>query len=72
MIYTDSLGHLVSDTSLEELHQFARSIGLKRKWFQDGRHPHYDLTTTRARNRALDAGAKLVSPLEIVKILKIR
>ena len=36
--------------SLEELHEFAQKIGLKREWFQDRpRLPHYDLTVTRRR-----------------------
>lgn len=43
MIYTDNI-HLVAD-SLEELHSFANSIGLKRHWFEGVRkgHPHYDI-----------------------------
>ena len=30
--------HLVADT-VDELHMFAQSIGLKRSWFQDGSIP---------------------------------
>jgi len=30
MIFTDNAGHMVSDTSLDELHAFAASIGLRR------------------------------------------
>ena len=56
-IYTDGT-HLTADT-LDELHQFAKSIGLKREWFQDHRHPHYDLKGSK-RRAAIDAGAKLV------------
>lgn len=43
MTYTDGI-HLVAD-SLEELHEFASSIGIKRCWFHGMRkgHPHYDL-----------------------------
>jgi len=48
--------HLFSDT-LEELHQFAESIGLKRGWFQDSYSlPHYDITQNK-RNQAIKAGA---------------
>jgi hypothetical protein len=48
--------HMYADT-LAELHNFARSIRLRREWFQDNsRHPHYDLTRTR-RARAVQAGA---------------
>jgi hypothetical protein len=42
MILTDGV-HLISDYSVDELHRFAVSIGLKRKWFQDHRIPHYDI-----------------------------
>jgi hypothetical protein len=53
VILVDGKGHLVSTASEEELHAFARSIGLRRSWFQDGggpyrsRIPHYDITTSR-------------------------
>lgn len=48
--------HLVAD-SLDELHQFAARLGLKRAWFQDkASYPHYDVTTS-ARERALVLGA---------------
>ncbi len=66
MILTDGL-HLVSDTSLEELHSFAQSIGLKREWYQDHRHPHYDIMATWRLNRALAAGAVKVQSREIVR-----
>jgi Protein of unknown function (DUF4031) len=52
--------HLFAD-DLNELHDFARRMGLQRSWFQpDPRLPHYDLTP-RARARALAAGAQSVS-----------
>lgn len=48
--------HLVADT-LEELHDFAARLGLRRSWFQDrGRYPHYDVTAS-VRLRALNMGA---------------
>lgn len=47
--------HLFAD-SLEELHAFAESIGMKREWFQDAKLPHYDLTETR-RKKAVTKGA---------------
>lgn len=47
--------HLAAD-SLDELHAFARRLGLKRAWFQDGRKPHYDLTAGR-REAAIRLGA---------------
>jgi hypothetical protein len=38
--------HMVCDGDIEELHQFAESIGMHRFWFKrkPGGTPHYDLT----------------------------
>jgi hypothetical protein len=49
--------HMYADT-LEELHAFARRLGLLPKWFQakPGHVPHYDLTANK-RIRALMQGA---------------
>ncbi len=50
--------HLMADT-LEELHDFAARLGLKREWFQSSPpHSvnHYDLTRTK-RIRAVQLGA---------------
>jgi hypothetical protein len=39
--------HLIAD-SVEELHEFAKGIGMKRAWFQNNsRLPHYDLNKNR-------------------------
>jgi Protein of unknown function (DUF4031) len=35
--------HLAADT-LEELHAFAKRLGLRRRDFNDGDHPHYRLS----------------------------
>ena len=71
MIYIDGIGHLVSDTSLDELHAFARKLGLKLSWFQDKTpHPHYDCTTNRMRQKAIEAGAEWVTSREIVAMSK--
>jgi hypothetical protein len=61
--------HLVSDSSLEELHDFAGRLSLKRSWFQGGRWPHYDLTQGKFRH-ALREGAVLVPTREIVEALR--
>lgn len=68
MVYTDNV-HLVAD-SLDELHSFAISIGLKRHFFEGVRkgHPHYDLTNKIILEKALIAGASIVSSREILKI----
>ena len=66
MILTDGV-HLVSDTSLEELHEFAIGIGLKRHFFQVHRnHPHYDLTAS-MRGKAIWRGVYIVSSKELVR-----
>lgn len=57
MILTDGL-HLVSDSSLDELHEFAASIGLKRCWYRRG---HYDLFGNKL-SVAVAHGAKMVHP----------
>lgn len=42
MIYTDYI-HIISDSSLQELHNFCKEIGIKRCWFENHRKPHYDI-----------------------------
>lgn len=68
MILIDSVGHMVSNSSLEELHDFAKRISMRREWFQDkNNHPHYDLTTGNAKERALEKGAIMVTSKELVQ-----
>lgn len=52
--------HMTAD-SLEELHQFAELIGVKRCWFERSRRgvPHYDLSEEK-RILALEMGATAV------------
>ena len=63
-ILTDGV-HLVC-RDLNTLHAFARRLGFRRAWFQDGRHPHYDLTTRRALKRAIAAGAHMATRRDIL------
>jgi hypothetical protein len=67
MIVTDMV-HLMSDTmDVAELHAFAKRIGLRRHWFQNHPvHPHYDLLTPRMREKAVTAGAKIMTSVELV------
>ena len=52
--------HLMAD-SIQELHEFAASIGLPARAFHRGaRHPHYDVTDGQ-RKRALRHGAVAIS-----------
>lgn len=65
MVYVDGLHswwkgrlwcHMFAD-SLDELHEFASRLNLRRDWFQpDLRLPHYDITATR-RAKAVKLGA---------------
>jgi hypothetical protein len=55
--------HMVSDTSMTELHAFAAQIGMKRAWFQGD---HYDLVASR-RAAAVRMGAAEVSSQDLVK-----
>jgi hypothetical protein len=54
--------HLVSDTSYEELHAFAASVGLPRRAFE---RDHYDVVEERF-DSMVAAGATVVSSREIV------
>ena len=58
--------HMVSDRSVEELHAFASEIGLRRRWFQDGLRPHYDLRPSK-RRLAVAKGAKEVNVRVLVR-----
>ena len=57
---------MVSDRSVDELHAFASEIGLRRRWFQHGPRPHYDLRPSR-RRVAVSRGAEEVNVREFVK-----
>ena len=56
--------HLVAD-DIQELHDFAAKLGLKREWFQNHRiHPHYDITESK-RELAIRLGAKELTTREM-------
>lgn len=66
MIYIDDyqakfrgmkMSHMVSDTSIDELHEFAAKLGMKREWFQDKSAPHYDVSEG-LRQKAYKMGAQ--------------
>jgi FMN phosphatase YigB (HAD superfamily) len=64
MTYTDKI-HLVSD-SLEELHSYAKAVGIKRIWFDSNpKHPHYDVPKY-LLNKVLET-AKVVRIREILE-----
>lgn len=64
----DQACHLVAD-SVEELHKFARRLGLKRSWFQNKSLPHYDLTTG-MRFKAIRLGAVEIDRNKFVEIMR--
>ncbi|KKM93545.1 hypothetical protein LCGC14_1207360 [marine sediment metagenome] len=63
------MSHMMADT-LDELHEMAVKLGLRR-WFQD--HPgsqHYDLSVSK-REEAISRGAVAVSSREFVQLMVI-
>ena len=59
--------HMMSD-SLDDLHEMADVVGLRRKWFQDGRLPHYDLCQSK-KQLAINYGAVEVPTKELISIM---
>lgn len=59
-------GHLVSDASLEELHAFARTMGIPERGFD---LDHYDVPED-MHPRLLQAGAQMVDGRELVRRLR--
>jgi hypothetical protein len=57
---------MVSDESVEELHEFAARIELKRKSFQSTLRPHYDLRPSK-RRLAVSMGAQEVGMRDLVR-----
>ena len=61
--------HMIADT-LEELHEMADSIEVRRKWFQnDASWPHYDICKAK-RAIAVKIGAIEVTSRELIGIIK--
>lgn len=57
--------HLVSDSSLEELHAFAEAVGLQRRLFDED---HYDVPVERY-GEVVAAGAHEVAGSELIRRL---
>lgn len=60
--------HLMSDTSIEELKEFASRLGLKQAWFQEGSLPHFDLSNA-MRYKAIRMGAQECATYEDLRNL---
>lgn len=58
--------HLVSDTSVDELHAFAERLGIPRRAFQGD---HYDVTDE-LRDCAIAEGARAVTSRDVVRALR--
>lgn len=58
--------HLVSDTSVDELHAFAARLGIPRRAFQGD---HYDVTDE-LRECAIAEGARAVDSRTVVRALR--
>jgi len=58
--------HMVTDGELEELHRFAKKLGLREWMFQPLPLPHYDLTREK-RYQAVLLGAFEVSGKELLE-----
>lgn len=79
MIYIDRLrfyenygyaAHMISDVSIEDLHNFAKENGIHKRFYHSSKkHPHYDIIAENY-NRAIKGGAVVVSSKEIIRILK--
>lgn len=76
MVYVDNpqlhyrsmkMCHMVADT-LEELHEMADKIGLKRSWYQPKSSPHYDVCLSK-RKLAVEFGAQEVGIRKIAEIV---
>lgn len=64
--------HMATDGDLEELHQMADKIGIKRKWFQNKNEgtiyhdPHYDICKSK-KELAIKHGAIEIDDRELIK-----
>lgn len=60
--------HMLADT-LDELHAMAKTIGMKREWFQPVSTPHYDLSQEK-RKLAIKHGAIEIDARKTVEIIR--
>lgn len=59
--------HMATDGDIEELHEMAAKIGMRRSWFQNHpAHPHYDLSPQK-RLLAIRNGAIELDSFELIK-----
>ena len=71
MIYSDGI-HIISSISIDHLHEFCKTIGIKKCWYHAGsRFKHYDIPK-KMRKDFFEKYKMVqkVSSRDIVKILK--
>lgn len=67
--YSDNNRHLVCvPYSVQNLHDMAQGLGIKRCWYHGGRHPHYDIPQTRVAE--IQAKTCVVPSRMILRIIK--
>ncbi len=71
MIYSDGV-HVVSDVSIEDLHEQMQKIGIKRCWYHSSsKHKHYDIPKRKRETFFIDnPEVQKVTPQRIVEICK--
>lgn len=60
--------HMMADT-LEELHEMADKIGMRREWFQPKSSPHYDVCLER-KSLAIKNGAVVADRKKVVELIR--
>ena len=67
--YCDNLRHLVCEPyTIENLHKMAALLNIKRCWFHNNSHPHYDIPKRRITE--ITEQCTLVPSKEILMIIK--
>lgn len=60
--------HMLAER-VEDLHTMADRIGVARRWFQNGRYPHYDICKSK-RAMAVKLGAQEIDRRQFVEIAR--
>ena len=68
--YCDEARHLICvPYSIENLHEMARQLGIKRCWYHgSAKYPHYDIPKRRVQE--IQARCTVVSAREILRLIK--
>lgn len=67
---TDGKRHLICvPYSIENLHQMANELGIKRCWYHGGRIPHYDIPKKRINE--ITEKCQVVSTKDLIKIARL-